>query len=101
MAQRKYTAQEMEQAETRLVGLGLGTDWTHLFQMVWVLAEEQAGYLDRDLDAFATIDPQDMDAIYETAQAGYLYTARASREYTTEESLDALLDILVAMATEK
>lgn len=100
MARRQYTSQEMEQAETRLAGLGLGTDWAHIFQMVWVLAEEQAGYLDRDLDAFATIDPQDMDAIYETAQAGYLYTARASREYTTEEALDALLDILVAMATE-
>lgn len=98
MAQTKYTLQDMEQAEARLAGLGLAEDWIHIYQMVWVLAEEQAGYLDRDLDAFATIDPKDMDAIYETAQAGYLYTARASRD--GEEALDALLDILVAMATE-
>lgn len=100
MASRQYTPQEMEQAEVRLAGLGLPEDWAHVLQMVWVLAEEQAGYLQRDLDAFATLDPKDADAIFETAQAGYLYTAGASKEYATEEAQDALLDILVAMATE-
>ena len=100
MARRQYTSEEMERAEVRLQELGLDTDWAHTFQMVWVLAEEQAGYLRKDLDAFATLDPKDADAIFETAQAGYLYEAKANGAHPTEEALEALLDILVAMAME-